>query len=334
MENFLLGCDWGTTSFRLRLINVTSGRVVGELMSQDGIAKTNIAWKQPEWGGLSRMAFFCKCLKQQIDTLASKQGFNPEGIPLVVSGMASSSIGMADVPYTSLPFSLNAEELNFLRVSATVDFPHEMILVSGLKTDTDVMRGEETQLIGLSGLIEIPAEQETVVILPGTHSKHNYIRNNVLVDFKTFMTGEVYELLTKHSILKDSVEPFHQSAWRKEDRDAFIQGVRDGSSSPLLQKMFTVRINHLFSQLDKSANSFYMSGLLIGSELSYLADENDRRPLVLCGGSQLSDLYNTAMDILGLANRVLKVPSDFVHKATIAGQATIFQNKFLTSKAT
>lgn len=325
---FLIGCDWGTTSFRLRLINIPERKVVHELKNRDGVTLTYGLWRESGEDPETRMQFFCKKLKQEIDILSKTVAFDLNGLPVIVSGMASSSIGMQEILYASLPIALEPMNITtFVQQEAESWFPHELILVSGIKSSNDVMRGEETQLIGLLGILKIPDNEEIVAILPGTHSKHNFIKNNVLSDFQTFMTGEVYDLLSHYSILRGSVEDNGQKIFTPEQRSSFISGVKESQSKSILANIFRVRTNHLFGLNNKSENAYYLSGLLIGAELSYLADSQDSRQIVICGEKALSDLYQLALEAMDLTKRLARVPADFVERSTVAGQIRIFESQ-------
>ncbi len=326
MKNWILGCDWGTSSFRLRLIDVVNAEIIGEVQSKNGIAQTYNLWMNSGLGSDERYVFFQSKLKIEIIRLAGQTNADLTGIPVIVTGMATSSIGMWELPYASLPFSMHAEGLTMKLFPASHDFDHTLMLVSGVRDSQDVMRGEEVQLIGLMQGLAIPEVKEMVVILPGTHSKHNSIKENALVSFQTFMTGEVFHLMATQSILKDSIEIIEEDT----DNEAFEAGVLKGQSANLLASLFSVRTNTLFGNYNKSANAYYLSGLLIGSELGYLQNDSDTRPIVLCGGGRLHGLYFKALRILQLQHRTIDLPEESVTRATIAGQITIFKHYFHT----
>ena len=200
MEKFL-SCDWGTSSFRLMLIEIAGARVIAEENSDHGIAKVFELWKQSGEPEDVRFFFYLNIIGQHIDALQKKLNSSLDGLPLVISGMACSTLGMIDLPYKELPFSTDGSDLITKLVEAGDNFKHDIIFISGAKTDSDAMRGEETQLVGC-----FPDEQEQVFIFPGTHSKHVTVKNGKTVDIKTYMTGEFFELLSVKSILSASVE--------------------------------------------------------------------------------------------------------------------------------
>ncbi|WP_221392519.1 2-dehydro-3-deoxygalactonokinase [Dyadobacter sp. NIV53] len=326
MKNYLLCCDWGTTSFRLRLVNMENQEVIGEILSMEGVALTFDNWKALDSNFSDRRRFFIDHLQKQITLLENKFDVYLDGVAIVISGMASSSIGMHEIPYSNLPFDLDGNQLNVYRIDSDDSFMHDILLISGVKSEHDVMRGEETQLIGLAELTDLSVGDKTNVIFPGTHSKHLFIQNKKLTGFQTFMTGEIFKIISTHSILKDSIELSVLPDFSEDELAAFRLGVREADSTGILKGLFRVRTNQLFNKLSKKENALYLSGLLIGSEITNLLDEIHAQ-LVLCSGNNLFELYKLALDESGLSERTTTVSSDMADRATVAGQIKIFRNQ-------
>ncbi|MET7258588.1 2-dehydro-3-deoxygalactonokinase [Dyadobacter fermentans] len=333
MSKHLLSCDWGTSSFRLRLVNVTDHDVVGEVTSANGIGAVYNAWQEANAdGSVARADYYLSIIATQITALHKQTGIDLAGVPIVVSGMASSSIGMEELPYARLPFALDGAHLGMRHYEGYAGFPHEVTLISGVRSDHDVMRGEETQLIGLGAAMDLSG-RDAIFIFPGTHSKHMFVRDGRLIDFKTFMTGEVFNLMANQSILKDSIDQYFQSDFNEEAAAAFRSGIRESGSGNILNALFTVRTNQLFDLLNKRENGMFLSGLLIGYEIRDLTKETSAH-LVLCGGNNLYQLYKAAVETLGLAGRATIIPSEIVDRAATTGHIRIFENKHLTLNKT
>lgn len=339
MSKHLLSCDWGTSSFRLRLVNVTDHEVVGEVTSPKGIGAVYNAWQEAKadsnvgnGGAPSRGDYYRSIIATQAEALSKQTGLDTAGTPIILSGMASSSIGMEELPYARLPFALDGAHLGMKHFAEQPDFPHEITLISGVRSDHDVMRGEETQLIGLGAAMDLSG-RDAIFIFPGTHSKHMFVRDGRLIDFKTFMTGEVFNLMANQSILKDSIDHYLQSDFNQEAADAFCAGIRESGTGNILNALFTVRTNQLFDLLSKRENGMFLSGLLIGYEIRDLTKETSAH-LVLCGGNNLYQLYKTAIDALGLAGRATIIPSEIVDRAATTGHIRIFENQHLTLNKT
>lgn len=327
-NDFLLCCDWGTSSFRLRLVEMGSSEIIGEETSGNGINSVFKSWKINDGPDqISRIDFYRQQLRIYIESLAAKLTIGLQNIPLVISGMATSSIGMKELPYASLPFSSDGKNAKVKILEAQGNFHHEILLISGISSENDVMRGEETQLIGLMEIFGKTCfcAKETVYIFPGTHSKHIYVRNSKIVKFQTFITGEMFNLLSQHSLLTDSVEnPGHSPFSNEENLEGFKKGI-SASGSNILNSLFTVRTNHLFANLQKVQNFYYLSGLLIGAELRSLVPQNHVE-IVLCSGKNLAQFYQNGLEELNLSNRVTLIKPDLIDRATIAGQVKIYQN--------
>jgi len=320
----ILCCDWGTTSFRLRLVDRDTYIVHAELLSPTGVAATFRAWK--EQTEISRFDFYSARLKSSIQELAEKNAVNTDNIPVIVSGMASSSLGMEEIPYAVLPFNINGSQASVRVFEEYNGSNAPLIIVSGVRSNEDVMRGEEAQLIGLIQLNEVNLDEneEYVFVFPGTHSKHIEVKGGDMVDFRTFMTGEVFNILSEHSILKDSV--LLDNSIKLSDPaalKAFTSGVENSAESSILHTLFTVRTAQLFGKFSKEYNSFYLSGLLIGDELRQLKPDMNRN-LVICSGKHLYEHYKIASDILRLTQKTIFIQAELIDKATIAGQVQLF----------
>jgi 2-dehydro-3-deoxygalactonokinase len=324
MHKYLLGCDWGTTSFRLRLIRLADQSVMDEVVASKGIGSTYNLWKTEE-NNLTREEFFRLKLKEEIAKLSSQSGIKLDGLSIIISGMASSSIGMFEVEYAQLPFATDGYNAVIHHIDASEDFPHDILLLSGVCSKHDVMRGEETELIGLVELADLQDIDEAIFLFPGTHSKHLYVKNQQLTHFKTYMTGEVFNLMAFQSILKNSVNVRDKFVGSQENDAAFRSGIKESGMANILNALFTVRTNELFNLYEKEQNAIFLSGLLIGSEIRQLVKETGKQ-LVLCSGNHLYELYRLAMDELQLSDRIITIPPELADKAAVAGQLRIFRH--------
>lgn len=310
-----LSCDWGTSSFRLRLVIRETFQILAEYTTEQGIAFTFNRWESQE--DTNRLAFYLTCVQEGIDYIQSSQSIQLQGMPIIFSGMASSSIGIKELPYGTLPFDAKGQGIPAEFFPATAAFPYPMYLISGIRSEEDVMRGEETQIVGVLSQLE-DFSGEGLFIFPGTHSKHIWVEAGQIKRFKTYMTGEFFDLLSKKSILSASVEK-HQDAihW-----PSFNQGVDLGQSSDLLQASFMVRTQHLFGKLGKKENHDLLSGLLIGTELKQLVNQINT-PVYLCCNSHLQPRYESALSHLGIgASRIFS--GQEIDEAVIRGQLIIY----------
>lgn len=319
MENFL-SCDWGTTTFRLRLIDAASITIIEEEKTTQGIAETFQQWKKTGKNEEDRLPFYLNIINVHIKTIEKKTSASLNDVPLIISGMASSTIGMIDLPYKDIPFSIDGSDIKVHAIPATANFKHNVTIISGVSTADDVMRGEETKLIGCAD-----DEGEHVFIFPGTHPKHVNMKNGKATAFKTYMTGEFFDLLSNKSILSVSVEE-GEGFQRANNLKAFEKGVKDSISSNILHACFLVRTNNVFNKLTKQENYYYLSGLLIGSELKDVKRLTNIN-ITIVGNEALTSYYVAAFNALFLPATAARIQTQQGDRALIKGQLKILNNR-------
>ncbi len=186
------------------------------------------------------------------------------------------------------------------------------------------MRGEETQLAGCR---KLNSKEEQVFIFPGTHSKHIVTKENEVIDFKTYMTGEFFSLLSKNSILSGNVEE-SDNLLEGDTLKNFEEGVESSLLHNLLHASFFVRTNGLFNRKTKKGNYFYLSGLLIGTELKDLF--KTKTPITLVCNETQKNYYLAAFRKLGIAG----VEFQDATVATVNGQCNIYNSHTINSQKT
>lgn len=263
----MIAIDWGTTSFRAYRLD-RQGTLVDARSSGKGIMAT----------------------PPGPDVLEAEIGAWLNDGPIVMSGMVGSRQGWVEAPYVPCPagFSEIASSLKEVRWQN-----HRAWIVPGVSCRDaagvpDVMRGEETQILGCA--------VDGTICLPGTHSKWVEVRGGRIEHFSTSMTGEVYAVLKQHSILGRMMEE------GAADAEAFAQGVRrSGDEGGLLRHLFGVRTRALMGELPPAASPSYLSGILIGHELRGRANGE----VLLLGAPALTALYAQAAGLLGVPTRTL-----------------------------
>lgn len=305
--------DWGTSRLRLRLVDSDPIRIVAEVRSDRGISATFADWQAAGSPG-DREGFYFRVLAPLIDQLADESGRNLSGLTLVLSGMASSSIGLRELPYAVAPIPMRGDSIPVARIDSG-EIPTPVLLVTGVRTDDDVMRGEETIVLGLAdvGIVD------GLYLLPGTHSKHLNIVDGNLAGFRTYLTGELFDLLRTRSVLRTCVE-----AGSSPDDD-FRRAVIEAPRSEWLRELFGLRAATLIRGAAPLANGQRLSGLLIGIELAGLAGTEG--PIFLAADGPLRAYYEAALDCLGLAGRVRTFAESETILALVRGQEWILARK-------
>ena len=240
--------------------------------------------------------------------------------------MASSSIGIRELPYANLPFQVNGKLLYSESIESAV-LPNKIYLLSGAKSNSDVMRGEETQIVGLMEKEDL--FKKTLFILPGTHSKHILTDNGMVTGINTFITGELFEVISQHSILKESLA---DGKFGENELVAFKEGVTKSKEDvSILHSLFSIRTNTLFQKKSLTENYYFLSGLLIGEELKSLLPCNNQS-LQLAATGTLFELYFIAFEVLGLLPITKIVEKDILDAAVIKGQSIILNNLIIETK--
>jgi 2-dehydro-3-deoxygalactonokinase len=324
MADFFVNCDWGTSRFRLRLASLDGGTIVAEHCSQLGVGRL-----AEDSTADARPARFAAALAGGLVALGQQQA-ELRGATVAISGMASSSIGWLELPYASLPWRLDGSAAVWRELTAEeTGLPQRTVLISGVRAASDVLRGEETEALGLFQLpLGAPLAERSIVVFPGTHSKHLRIVDGAMVDFQTFMTGELFEVLARHSLLRYSVGPeAGENSPRAEESPSFVEGVRLAGELPLAAALFRVRTRQVLDGRTAEENRALLSGVLIGAELAYLAAAADRgTPVVLAAATGLSAPYEAAVSALGLAPRTVVIPPDDVARLSALGQALLLRH--------
>lgn len=283
----LIAVDWGTSSLRAWRFDA-AGHITDQVRSDQGLMRV------PAEGGPTAFA--------QVLRRAIGRWLGPHS-RVLMAGMVGSRQGWVEAPYATAP--AGPAELAEALTPVPFDVPCWVVpgVVMRHAAAPDVMRGEETQLLGLDEP-EGAAEGTGLAILPGTHSKWVWREAGRIVWFRTFMTGELFALLGQHAILARSMPPGGSI-----DPAGFAMGLaaaREGGG--LLEKLFAVRARWLVGELAATAQRGYLSGLLIGSEcgdgVAALAREAgpraaDVRRVHLVAGTSLAEAYQVALGALG-----------------------------------
>ncbi len=329
-ERFV-SCDWGTSHLRTRLVEREPLRIAAEVSSTDGAAALQeraLADVEAEGGELhqQRARIYAKTLAQQVRNLAEDYGNEITRLPVVVSGMATSTIGWHDVPYATTPFRLDGCGLETLELTASSEVSNPVLLVSGVASSRDVLRGEETEALGiLADEVYQDLQQDATLILPGTHAKHLRLVDRACIGFRTYMTGELFSLLAEHSVLRHTINAAALvSAWQQSSQlvEAFQLGVQRGAAEPLTHILFSVRAECVLGERDLDGSAAYLSGLIIGHEVADLA-RRGVEPLVFAPPPRLRDSYALACAALALENRARFVSEEVMRLAAARGQLLI-----------
>jgi 2-dehydro-3-deoxygalactonokinase len=274
-----IAVDWGTTNLRVWAMGHRG--VLAEAVSDDGM------------GRLDRDGFEPALLR-----LIGPWLQDGKRTGVVACGMVGSRQGWHEAPYRTVPC---APLDPFALVAApTRDARIKVLLVPGLKqtSPADVMRGEETQI---AGVLALAPGYDGIICLPGTHSKWAHVSAGEVVSFQTFLTGEMFALLSQASVLRHGMVG---DGW---DEAAFDEGLSDALSRPerIGAKLFGIRAEGLIAGLSAAAAKARLSGLLIGMELAAARPYWLGQAVTLVGSEGLARSYARALRAQGAEPRMV-----------------------------
>ncbi|WP_171963710.1 2-dehydro-3-deoxygalactonokinase [Cronobacter sakazakii] len=276
MTSRYIAIDWGSTNLRAWLYQ--GEQCLESRQSEAGVTRLN--GRTPE------------AVLAQVT-----EGWRDDATPVVMAGMVGSNAGWKIAPYLPCP-------ARFADIGSQLTTVAERVfIIPGLCVSRDdnrnVMRGEETQLLGACELAPAP-----LYIMPGTHCKWVQADAQQVDDFRTVMTGELHHLLLTHSLIGAGLPEQQQSA------DAFNAGLEQGAETDVpLTRLFEIRAAHVLGSLAREHVAEFLSGLLIGNEVASQVRhwQPDRHsPLTLVASPSLASRYQRALSLLGYTAQVLE----------------------------
>lgn len=267
-----IAVDWGTSHLRAWVMR--DGAAEAALSSSEGM------------GSLTPDAFEGALLRLVGDHLPADQV-----TPVICCGMVGAAQGWQDAGYQATPCPPMSAET---AITVTTQDPRLAVrILPGVKqmSPGDVMRGEETQV---AGFLASNPDFDGVLCLPGTHCKWVEVAGGQITSFTTFMTGEVFALLSGHSVLRHSVG----DGW---DDAGFEAGVAESLAAPenLLGGLFSIRADMVLQGTEQAILTARLSGRLLGAELAGARSYWQGKPVVLIGADRLSQHYKRALSAQG-----------------------------------
>lgn len=276
----LVAIDWGTTNVRVALLDM-AGQVLEERRGESGVGTFSAAQFGDHFDHLTR---------------------DWPAVPAIAAGMVGSRQGWQEACY--LPCPTSTQDL----VQGLYHFDHNgrsVTIIPGIMLNdgvrSDVMRGEESQIAGF--LTSEPNFSGTL-LMPGTHSKWVRVEDQTVVDFQTYMTGEVFEAISQHTILRHSLaEAAYEPAQFHQKTLDLLQRGKSAESG-----LFALRARQLLCGAEAEDLHLELSALLILSELQagqtdgFQLDDN----IVLIGSAGLTALYQASLQAMGHAARCIR----------------------------
>ncbi|MHA1053295.1 2-dehydro-3-deoxygalactonokinase [Enterobacter mori] len=292
MTSRYIAIDWGSTNLRAWLYK--GEQCLESRQSEAGVTRLN--GKSPE-AVLAEVT----------------QNWRDSATPVVMAGMVGSNVGWKVAPYLPVPAHFSAIGDQLTSVGDNI------WIIPGLCVSRDdnhnVMRGEETQLLGARTL-----SPSSVYVMPGTHCKWVQADAEQIHDFRTVMTGELHHLLLNYSLVGAGLPEQEASS------EAFAAGLERGIASPaVLPQLFEVRASHVLGNLPREQVSEFLSGLLIGAEVASMRDFiAHEQAITIVAGASLTSRYEQAFRAVG--RDVATVSGDTAFQAGIRSIAHAVAN--------
>lgn len=274
----LIAIDWGTTN---RRVFALSGD--GTILAREADDRGVLAMAGHDFAA-------------ELAAIRARHG----DAPVIMAGMVGSARGWREVPYVPCPADVGA-----LARGAVAVAPRAWIVPGLADPAGDVMRGEEVQILGA-------VRDEALVCQPGTHCKWAHVRDGAITGFATAMTGEIFALLARHSLLAEAMAG--AKGWATGDGPAFREGLADAADPAWLTRLFRVRAGWLLGQRAAEQGAAYVSGLLIGADVAG-AGVGPGCEILLLADDRLGPLYAAAIGARG--GTVRQMPSETAFLAGI-----------------
>ena len=266
-----IAIDWGTTNRRIFCLDGRGG-IVETFRDDKGV-----------------LAIEPHTYSAEIAALRSRLG----DVPVICAGMVGSNRGWMELPYVDAPCGIKELAAAVHRIEA-----ERVAIITGVRwadgSHIDVMRGEEVQFLGAAAANSIP--EDTILCQPGTHCKWARVKDGKIVWFRTAMTGEMFALLQKHSLLSA------QMGGQTAPGEDFQRGVTHSEKGDILHHLFAARADHVSGQNSITNTSAYVSGLLIGADVRSALSSPQRpdvRTVHILADAHLGGLYQAAVHAIG-----------------------------------
>jgi 2-dehydro-3-deoxygalactonokinase len=279
-EPFSALVDWGTSRIRLWVV-ARDGAILGESRGEEGMRYC------VEHG-------FAQALAKHLAAAGGRAG-----LPAMICGMAGARRAWREAAYLDTPAALTRVPHEAVRVEDAND--DVRILPGVAQRDArapNVMRGEETQLLGVVG-----ATDDAVVCMPGTHCKWVEVEAGVICRFSTFMTGETFEALTRHTILAQSVKTASFAPDHRAFARAFALSLADPATA--VARIFEARAAQLLGFETPEDGAAHLSGLLIGAEVGAAQRLHAGGIVTLVASGSIASLYRAALEASGAVVRLV-----------------------------
>lgn len=321
----LLIIDGGTTNLRITLLDSVSLKILGIHKTSSGVRLT------AEDGHNKRLQ---SALRNGIRNLLEEKGLSEKDISRCIAyGMITSNLGLLEIPHCIAPVTVSylRDAIKTSVFSDISSFPIEFI--PGVRNfsvevnetnchNMDMMRGEETEAVGLYRLLNLHAN--ALFVLPGSHNK--FVRmgtNGTILGCMTSISGELLDAMTHHTILSDAVSRSFCTAETYKPNMARA-GAKECAEMGLGRAAFTGRILTTLGKVSASSVQSWLLGAVLAEDIKALLSfaGNQLSEIYVAGKPPLQQAFLDVLDALGLSGSHSVDPNLSAHMG-VCGALTI-----------
>lgn len=303
--------DGGTSSTRVNLVE--------NYKITDSI-KLNIGARS----GIDNKGEYVNAIKEAIENIVKNSKLSINDIECILaSGMITSEFGLVNLKHINLPAGVKKLKENIHTTKIEEISSLDFNFVPGVKINsesfeqTDLIRGEETEVIGIID----PKYNDALYILCGSHSKIMKVnQNSEIISFATMLTGEMITALSQGTILKDAV---CLDVTTLND-DFLLSGYDYTCENGINEALFKVRIlKNIYNKSKEELYSFFM-GIILCGEINHII-KNEEKTIVLSGRKQIKNAMSIILNKVS-DKKIVVLSDEVVDNSTTLGVIKIYES--------
>lgn len=307
---YYIAIDGGTTNTKVFL--VADGEIKGKIVTMGAkYNKDGDGYKQE--------------IKAAIKQLLSDNSIAEKDISKILcSGMITSANGLCELEHLYVPCGIKEMADGMYETEIPEISSIKFAFIRGVKTscktieDADMMRGEETEFIGIAD----NSSADSVYVFPGTHSKiiHTDIMGRIC-DFSTEFTGELIEVISKNSILRESVD----MSCSEFCEEYLLKGYNYATENGLNAAAFKVRVlGSLFKSSAAEVYSFFI-GAVLSSEINNIK-KTEKSNIAIVGKHPLCEATKIILNSVSDKN-VVRINTESSANAAVSGMIKVYETR-------
>lgn len=241
-------------------------------------------------------------VRDTINGALAKGGVAAEDVALTLaSGMITSALGLLEVPHLPAPAGMRELAAGMVEVSMPEVFSQPIWLVPGVRNHKepvglhnveamDMMRGEETEVVGL--LARLNLDGRALLIMPGSHTKLVSVdEQRRICGCATTIAGELLQAITQHTLITQTLEgEFAQTLVPQ----MVLAGAAAAQRTGLARACFSIRTLGLFTDSERNDRANFLLGAVLSGDLLTLKNSSAIKmrpdtPIVITGKPLLRD---------------------------------------------